>query len=374
MTAVRVCAISDAECSRGCGTGTCKKEDIAADAAAPSEPVRTHTTQPGESLSGIALRQCGDEGQWRNILDCNPAFDDWLPNDYFPVGTVLKLPPKPEAAQPDERTAFEAWARREKGWSDSLIKGSNGEYVWERARAAWHGWKGARSASQATVKGDDRFAQIDTVFREVTNWVNAHQIPLDAQTELFKALSSVFDKVKPNLWEALFDRVALELNCLPSSFVTGNDHVFAAIAKLRASAAQAGAKLTDEQRADIQKVIDCLEPDDWCGDESIMAVLKRVLDGHPTDQRMSEAQREEEPSLTNPLTPYGMLVRALRIVANTTLYDMSQHMKCSPAMLSGVEFGRKPLTDEMVAATAMFFSSKGIHDTLRALNAASKGD
>ncbi|CAD6536089.1 hypothetical protein LMG27952_03105 [Paraburkholderia hiiakae] len=53
---------------------------------------------------------------------------------------------------------------------------------------------------------------------------------------------------------------------------------------IRAAVPQAGAALTDEQRADIQKVIDCLEPDDWCGDESIMAVLNRVLAAHPSDQ------------------------------------------------------------------------------------------
>lgn len=33
------------------------------------------------------------------------------------------------------------------------------------------------------------------------------------------------------------------------------------------------------QRADIQKVIDSLEPDDWCGDESMMTVMNRVLKG-----------------------------------------------------------------------------------------------
>jgi hypothetical protein len=55
-------------------------------------PARTHTTQPGESVAGIALRQCGNEAQWRHILECNPEFEDLLPNDYFPVGTVLMLP------------------------------------------------------------------------------------------------------------------------------------------------------------------------------------------------------------------------------------------------------------------------------------------
>lgn len=53
---------------------------------------RTYTTQPGESVMGIALRQCGNEAEWRHILACNPRFADLLPSDYFPVGTVLTLP------------------------------------------------------------------------------------------------------------------------------------------------------------------------------------------------------------------------------------------------------------------------------------------
>ncbi|MDN7549118.1 hypothetical protein [Burkholderia cenocepacia] len=82
---------------------------------------------------------------------------------------------------------------------------------------------------------------------------------------------------------------------------------------------------------------------------------------------------EEQPSLTNPLTPYGMLCRALRIIAGTLLGDMAKHLGCSSAMLSAVEFGRKPLTDAMVADTAAYFSTLGIRDTLHALNAARMG-
>lgn len=37
---------------------------------------------------------------------------------------------------------------------------------------------------------------------------------------------------KAEQWKALFDRMALELMCLPSSFVNGNDHVFRALEKL----------------------------------------------------------------------------------------------------------------------------------------------
>lgn len=54
---------------------------------------RTYTTQPGESVAGIAMRQCGDEEQWRHILAYNPEFWGLLPCEYFPVGTVLTLPP-----------------------------------------------------------------------------------------------------------------------------------------------------------------------------------------------------------------------------------------------------------------------------------------
>jgi hypothetical protein len=55
--------------------------------------MRTHTTRSGESLAEIAFRQCGSAGAWATILALNPKFSDWLPPDYFPVGTVLNLPP-----------------------------------------------------------------------------------------------------------------------------------------------------------------------------------------------------------------------------------------------------------------------------------------
>lgn len=49
-------------------------------------------------------------------------------------------------------------------------------------------------------------------------------------------------------WEALFDRVALALNCLPSSFVDGNDHVFSAIEKLLATRDAALSEAQDAAR------------------------------------------------------------------------------------------------------------------------------
>ncbi|WP_369050471.1 hypothetical protein [Burkholderia gladioli] len=72
-------------------------------------------------------------------------------------------------------------------------------------------------------------------------------------------------------------------------------------------------------------------------------------------------------NIENPLTPYGMLVRALRIVANTTLMEMATAMRVSPAFLSSLEFGRRPVTYDNAAFASGFFSDKGIVDTLPAL-------
>lgn len=56
-----------------------------------AEP-KTYTTQPGESVAGIALRQLGDEKWWKHLLACNPDFIGLVPHEYFPVSTVLTLP------------------------------------------------------------------------------------------------------------------------------------------------------------------------------------------------------------------------------------------------------------------------------------------
>lgn len=79
---------------------------------------------------------------------------------------------------------------------------------------------------------------------------------------------------------------------------------------------------------------------------------------------------EISPSLTNSLTPYGMLVRALRIVADTTLMEMAQRCHVPPSHLSASEFGRKTVTDDDAMSAAVFFASKGIAGTLGMLQAA----
>lgn len=89
------------------------------------------------------------------------------------------------------------------------------------------------------------------------------------------------------------------------------------------------------------------------------------------------AEVTDEPSLTNPLTPYGMLVRALRIVSGTTLMDMAKALLTTPAKLSAMEFGRAPITLDFALDVAAYFDALGVPDTLvairRAIDAARTG-
>ncbi|WP_141101107.1 hypothetical protein [Pseudomonas aeruginosa] len=65
----------------------------------------SYTTQPAESLAGIALRQLKDESRWVEIRDINAhAFPDMRSHSYYPAGTVIKLP----AAAPGKEVP-QAW-------------------------------------------------------------------------------------------------------------------------------------------------------------------------------------------------------------------------------------------------------------------------
>lgn len=70
--------------------------------------------------------------------------------------------------------------------------------------------------------------------------------------------------------------------------------------------------------------------------------------------------QEEQPSITNPITTYGLLIRALRLVAGTTLMEMSESTGWSPAFLSSVEFGREVASEVLLKNTRDFFADKGI--------------
>lgn len=78
-------------------------------AAPPPAPAyRSHTTTPGEAVAGIALRQLKDESRWVEIRDLNAhAFPDIGPHDYYPVGTVLRLPEPASDVVPVPRELLE---------------------------------------------------------------------------------------------------------------------------------------------------------------------------------------------------------------------------------------------------------------------------
>ncbi|NQZ53256.1 MAG: hypothetical protein HRT93_03270 [Piscirickettsiaceae bacterium] len=55
--------------------------------------MKTHTTSPGESIMGIALRELNDEGRWAEIRDLNDEkFPDMTPHCYYPPNTTINMP------------------------------------------------------------------------------------------------------------------------------------------------------------------------------------------------------------------------------------------------------------------------------------------
>lgn len=64
--------------------------------------------------------------------------------------------------------------------------------------------------------------------------------------------------------------------------------------------------------------------------------------------------------LNERLTPYGSLVRTLRMVSNTKIMEMSNYLNMTPHNLAEIEFGRKPITRAVITATHEFFQEKKI--------------
>jgi hypothetical protein len=63
------------------------------DAPVVERQYEAYTTQPAESLAGMAARQLKDEGRWIEIRDANALeFPDMAPHDYYPVGSVIRIP------------------------------------------------------------------------------------------------------------------------------------------------------------------------------------------------------------------------------------------------------------------------------------------
>ncbi|WP_368648012.1 DUF3850 domain-containing protein [Castellaniella ginsengisoli] len=125
-------------------------------------------------------------------------------------------------------------------------------------------------------------------------------------------------------------------------------------------------KLLEAERGAVARVDRSANPQGNPVDESA------EMQGQPSAQ-----DREDAPSIWNPLTPYGVLVQALRIVAGTTLMEMSEGTGYTPSYLSGIEFGRNPVTDGVIGCTWSFLEDKGIKVPLsvfrKAADRAAKG-
>lgn len=72
----------------------------------------------------------------------------------------------------------------------------------------------------------------------------------------------------------------------------------------------------------------------------------------------------------NQMTPYGLLIRALRIVAGVTLGDMAEYMGITPARLSGMEHGRHQVTTADGERSALYFYGLGIHGAQESIRCA----
>lgn len=60
------------------------------------------------------------------------------------------------------------------------------------------------------------------------------------------------------------------------------------------------------------------------------------------------------------MTPWGLLVRAGRIILGTTLMDMSKALGMRPSELSAYECDRQRLTDDVILAVMRFFDERGL--------------
>lgn len=131
--AVRVCAISDVECSRGCGTGECKREREA--------------HYPDSQPAAAPIDRAEMVKSWGEIS--SQMFAKMTPWQFYEAGWVAACATVPAPSPADERAAFEAWWRRDvpNGYHDlACVRNGDGTYAVAKCQAAWEGWQ-ARAAS-----------------------------------------------------------------------------------------------------------------------------------------------------------------------------------------------------------------------------------
>jgi hypothetical protein len=103
----------------------------------------------------------------------------------------------------------------------------------------------------------------------------------------------------------------------------------------------------------------------------VLEIFTRRPDAAPA---AGDAPQDLLGRLATPLTPYGLLARALRVATGTTLMDMARATGNTPAEISSIEFGRKEPNESWFERAALFFAStsNGIVVPPSALKAAHK--
>ncbi|WP_208456773.1 DUF3850 domain-containing protein [Burkholderia gladioli] len=229
-------------------------------------------------------------------------------------------------ATADERAAFKADYLRRFGKQGRLgWDAKEGTFGHALVRARWEGWQ-AR-ASQAAAPAD------------------ARSLPDDVQDTLKLAIGYIGSSERADRHEHVARIQAILVGAAP------------------AEAREPSAWVTPEgDRSITQSQKQGMLRDGGAGASSVQPFSIACYAG-----RIPADAGEAVASIENPLTPYGMLVRALRMVAGTTLMEMATGMGVSPAFLSSLEFGRRPVTYDNAAFASGFFSDMGIVDTLPAL-------
>jgi hypothetical protein len=225
-----------------------------------------------------------------------------------------------------------------------------------------------------------------------------------AQARYFEAVHQDLAPLARELERTCAEQAA-RIQQLALNYITLFDQCSEALAKVAALEAQLaeakhGVARVEETPVGPKLFVNDVLVHSWfgcCYDENVKAIAASINAAHPPaaaasdmakkhesatisgphshdvdTSRAAAASEEPQPSLGSPLTPYGMLVRALRIVAGTTLMDMAKHLGRGSAELSSIELGRKPVRDADIVDAAHFFACAGIHSTTHALTMAAR--
>ncbi|AJG18800.1 hypothetical protein [Cupriavidus basilensis] len=136
------------------------------------------------------------------------------------------------------------------------------------------------------------------------------------------------------------------------------------------AAPQASAKaLTETVHSKLKELIGMQSEGEW-DDSMIESDARKFTDALMPILAAEQSSEDMLERLRNPMPPFGMLVRTLRIVSGSLLMDMAKDLQLAPSELSAYECGRKPIPEELPRHAANYFEREGIGGTLSALSRA----